>query len=216
MAVRDHADHADHSEHAQRPPWSPRRRAATIVALAVLLDLVLCMGAAAVGGYELAAAQSEARGSLTHVDAMARSLHDKTAVAGAAFGLARLCWWPWRPLAGLVALAVPPARGAGAVGPLLDLAADGSTGAAHALDGAAPVLAAVTHGGQPGGDTTARLLSGLQQGRPAFVSALDDMAKAERDRAMIDGRGRPDWTRRHACCRRPPKPCARPSPRPTC
>jgi len=161
------------------------------VLLAALLDIVLCAAGAAVGGYELAAAQGEARGGLTHIDAAAPSLHNKTAVAGAAFGLARLCWWPWRPLVGLVAITLPPARGAGAVGPLLDLAADGSTGAAHALDGAMPVLAAATHGHGAGGDTSVRLLAGLQVGRASFAAALDDMGKAERDRAAIDSTALP-------------------------
>ena len=179
------------TEHIQRPPWSTRRRALTILLFAVLLDLVLCVAGAAVGGYELAAAQSEARGGLGHAGAMVRSLRDKTAMAGVAFGLARLCWWPWRPLAGLVAVAAPPARGAGAVGPLLDLGADGSTGAAHALDGAMPVLAAATHGHGAGGDTSVRLLAGLQAGRASFAAALDDIGKAERDRAAIDSTALP-------------------------
>jgi len=179
-------------ERAQRPPWSPRRRAVVILLLAIVLDLVLCAAGVAVGGYELAAAQNELKGGgLSHADAAIRSLRDKTTVAGDAFGLARVCWWPWRPLAGLVAAAAAPVRGAGAIGPLLDLAADGSTGAAHALDGATPVLAAATGHQGPAGDTSARVLAALEQGQPSFAAALADLATAEQDRAAIDSTALP-------------------------
>ena len=165
--------------------------------LAIALDLALCVAGAAVGGYELLSAQHEARGGLTHADATVHSLRDKTAVAGVAFGLARVCWWPWRPLAGLIATVAPPARAAGAVGPLLDLAADGSTGAAHALDGALPVLAAVAHGHSATGGASVRLLAGLQAGHSSFASALADIDKARRDQASIDSAALPaSWRAR--------------------
>jgi len=185
-------DTATVTEPAQRPPWSPRRRAVVIGLIAVLLDLALCAAGMAVGGYELAAAQSAIKsGGLNHADATIRSLRDKTTVAGDAFGLARVCWWPWRPLAGLVAAAAPPARGVGALGPLLDLAADGSMGAAHALDGAMPALAAATGHHGPGGETSARLLAGLREGHASFAAALADLAKARQDQAMIDSAALP-------------------------
>ncbi len=165
--------------------------------LAIALDLALCVAGAAVGGYELLSAQHEARGGLTHTDATVHSLHDKTAVAGVAFGLARVCWWPWRPLAGLVATVAPPARAAGAIGPLLDLAADGGTGAAHALDGALPVLAAVAHGHNGTGGASVRVLAGLQAGHASFASALADIDKARRDQASIDSGALPaSWRAR--------------------
>jgi len=167
------------------------------VLLAIALDLALCVAGAAVGGYELLSAQHEARGGLTHTDATVHSLHDKTAVAGVAFGLARVCWWPWRPLAGLVATVAPPARAAGAIGPLLDLAADGGTGAAHALDGALPVLAAVAHGHNGTGGASVRVLAGLQAGHASFASALADIDKARRDQASIDSGALPaSWRAR--------------------
>jgi len=167
------------------------------VLLVVVLDLALCAAGVAVGGYELLSAQREARGGLTHADATVHSLRDKTAVAGVAFGLARVCWWPWRPLAGLVATVAPPARASGAAGPLLDLAADGSTGAAHALDGALPVLAAVAHGHSGTGSASVRLLAGLQAGHASFASALADMDKAQRDQASIDSAALPaSWRAR--------------------
>lgn len=169
----------------------------TIALFAIALDLALCAAGAAVGGYELLSAQHEARGGLTHADAMVHSLHDKTAVAGVAFGLARVCWWPWRPLAGLVATVAPPARAAGAIGPLLDLAADGSTGAAHALDGALPVVAAVAHGHSGTGGASVRVLAGLQAGHASFASALADIDKARRDQASIDSGALPvSWRAR--------------------
>jgi len=190
-------DRAERHERVRRLPWPPRRRVLTILLLAIALDLALCVAGTAVGGYELLSAQHEARGGLTHADATAHSLRDKTAVAGVAFGLARVCWWPWRPLAGLVATTVPMARAAGAVGPLLDLAADGSTGAAHALDGALPVLAAVAHGHSGTGSASVRLLAGLQAGHASFASALTDIDKAQREQASIDSAALPaSWRTR--------------------
>jgi hypothetical protein len=161
------------------------------LALAVALDLGLCGAGATVGGYELLAAQHQLGGAdPSRLAVEGPTLRTRLGTAAAAFALARFCWWPWHPLASVVAAAGGPARVVGAVGPLLDLADDGSVAGAHTLDGALPVLAALHQGHGPG-DAGARLLDGLRRSSSALRAALFDIRQAEADRAALDARALP-------------------------
>src|SRR5690348_15678725 len=111
---------------------------------AALLDLALCGIGAAVGGFELLAVQRQAQKlSLNGLTSAAPDMRGRLNVAATAFALARACWWPWRGLAAALGATVGPARPVAAVGPLLDLAADGSSAGVSAVDGLLPVLAAL-------------------------------------------------------------------------
>ncbi len=189
---------------SRRPLWP---RVARLILAAILLDLLLIAIGLAAGGYELFAAQQSLRGaggtaagtsttSTTSTGtgtgtlaAQAQALRDRMSIAGIGFGLARLCWWPWRPLFGLAA-ALPPVRAAAQVGPLLDLAADGSATTLRVLDGALPALSALQggHGAGAGSatDPGARLLAGLTRGQGSLTAALADVTTVERDAATID------------------------------
>jgi len=164
------------------------RRLLRLLVLAIGLDLTLCGIASAAGEYELLAAQQDVRGaSTTQLLAQAPALRTRVDVAATAFGLARLCWWPWRPVAAAVS-AIPPLRAVGSVGPLLDLSADGSMAGAHALDGALPLATALGRSHKTGvrGETGVRLLAGLARGHDALRSARDSLLSAERDSKVID------------------------------
>jgi len=182
---------------SSRPLWS---RVARIILAVILLDLLLVVIGLAVGGYELIAAQqslgSAGTGSgastgtgTNSLSSQAQSLRDRMSIARIGLGLARLCWWPWRPLSDALA-AVPPVRAVAQVGPLLDLAAGGSVAAMHALDGALPALSALQSGHSAGaGSSTepgARLLAGLTQGQGSLRAAMADFTTVERDATAID------------------------------
>ncbi len=174
-------------------PRSRTRRAVTLLLLLLGLDLLCCAGASAVGGYELLQVRQTLKGpSLTAsrssglastVGAVDETMHR----AAAAFGVARFCWLPWRPLAAAVAL-IHPARAAAAIGPLFDIAADGASAGAHVLDGLVPAAAALdgqsTAAASNGVST--RLTSGLVQGRPDLQAGLGDLQAAERAAASLD------------------------------
>ena len=184
---------------SSHPVWS---RVARIILAVILLDLLLVVIGLAAGGYELIAAQQSlggaggtSSGASTSTGAsvlttQAQSLRDRMSVAGIGFGLARLCWWPWRPLSDALAAVVPPARAVAQVGPLLDLAAGGSAAAVHALDGALPALSTLQSGHSTGaGSSTepgARLLAGLIQGQGPLRTAMADFATVERDATAIN------------------------------
>jgi len=181
-----------------RPLWS---RVARLILAVILLDLLLVAIGLAAGGYELIAAQQSLGGvgpgsgvgtgtGTNSLSSQARSLRDHTSIASIGLGLARLCWWPWRPLSDALAAVVPPARAVAQVGPLLDIAASGSAAAVHALDGALPALSALQGGQGAGGggatDPGARLLAGFTQGQNALRTALADVTTAERDAAKLN------------------------------
>src|SRR5919201_1708057 len=158
------------------------------LALAVALDLGLCGAGGAVGGYELLAVQHQVGGADPgRLAVEGPTLRTRLGTAAAAFALARVCWWPWQPLASVVG---GPGRVVGAVGPLLDLADDGSVAGAHTLDGALPVLAALHQGHGPG-DAGARLLDGLRRSSSALRAALFDVRQAEAGWAALDARALP-------------------------
>ncbi len=184
---------------SSRPAWT---RVVRLILVVLLLDLLLVAIGLAAGGYELLAAQQSlggaggtSSGASTSTGAsalatQAQSLRDRLSIAGIGFGLARLCWWPWRPLSDSLAAVVPPARAVAQVGPLLDLAAGGSVAAVHALDGALPALSALQSGHSTGaGSSTepgARLLAGLTQGQGPLRAAMADFTTVERDATEID------------------------------
>lgn len=168
-----------------RRPWRPRLW--KIVALVVALDVVAIVAGTAIGGYELLSVQRQASGlGADHLSQKAAAIDGDLHVAGVAFGLARLCWWPWRLPAGAIAAAVGPVRLAGAMGPLLDLAADGSAAGARAADGAMPVLAALGPGQHAKGDAGARLLAGLQRGHGALQEAVTGLQGVAADWSSLD------------------------------
>ncbi len=154
---------------------------------AALLDLALCGIGTAVGGYELLAVQRQAQNlSLNGLTSVAPSLRGRLNVAATALALARACWWPWRAPAAALGAAVGPARAVAAVGPLLDLAADGSSAGVSAVDGLLPVLGALHQGHGAGADAGTRLLDGLERGRGALSTALSGVEGAQRDWSALD------------------------------
>lgn len=161
---------------------------AKAILIVIITDLALLVIGLAVGGGALAAAQQDLRGvTSSQLTSRIEALRTKVWIASAGFGVARVCWWPWRLPADALARAVRPARVAGTVGPLLDLAADGSAVGLHALDGLAPVLAAIDHKQQHDGrKTPERLLAGLQQGQGALREARDDLDSVTRDWHSLD------------------------------
>lgn len=175
-----------------KTPRVPLRRLIRLLLVVIALDLALVVAGAAVGGYELLAIQRQAKASgLGHLTTQGAGIRDRLNLAGAAFGVARVSWWPWRPLAGAVAAIGGPARVAGAIGPLLDLGADGSTAGAHALDGLLPALTALRHGSHASSQAGERLMAGLQGGRGALLAASGGMSSAQADWRNLDASALP-------------------------
>lgn len=180
-------------EREKLPPRSRVRRIIRLVLVVLAVDLLLCIGGAVVGGYELLQVQHALKGSsltASRGGALAstvRGVDDQMHGAAAAFGVARLCWQPWQPLAAAAAL-IQPIRVAAAVGPLFDIAADGSSAGAHVLDGLTPAVVALDGQSAAGASTgvSARLTSGLVQGRPDLQAGLADLQSAERAAAALD------------------------------
>lgn len=171
--------------HGRRLKLSPRRIVLLIVIVAAL-DLVLCAATAAVGGYEALQLRRQLTGINAHnLAAVAGAARDRLTIAGMAFGVARLCWQPWQPLASAAA-ALAPLRAAGDIGPLLDLAADGSSAGVHAVDGALPVLTALRSSHRGPGDAGVRLLAGLRSGHTELGAARAGLSRAASDWAAID------------------------------
>ena len=170
-----------------RAPLTPRGRIIRLLLFLIALDILLVVAGAAIGGYELLSIQRQAKSAgIGRLSTQSPALRGQLNVASAAFGVARTCWWPWRPLAGALAAIGGPTRVAGAVGPLLDLAADGSAAGVRALDGLEPALTALHHGSGASGETGVRLLAGLQRGRGDLQAALAGMIGAQGDWNNLD------------------------------
>ena len=153
----------------------------------ILVDLGACVAGTAAGGYEILAVQRQTqRLSLSSLSGDVSGLRSRLDIAAAAFAVARACWWPWRLPAAALAAVGGPLRPAAVVGPLLDIAADGSGAGAQAANGLAPVLASLHQGRNAGGDAGARLLAGLQRGRGALQAALSGLTQTGADWHALD------------------------------
>jgi hypothetical protein len=173
---------------AESPPrrHGVRRLVRVLVAI-VALDLFLGLAGLAVGTVALL----QVRAQVASVDSgklisVAQSAHDRLWVAQLAFGLVRLCSWPWRPLVQLADAAGGIGHLANQVPLLVDLAADGTSAGTRALDGALPVLTALKDGSPSSGDAGQRLLSGLSRGQPALRAALSALQSAQADWKAVD------------------------------
>lgn len=181
-AARVHADRTRYVQWHLR--W--RKRVVRAVLAIIILDLALCGASVAIGAYEALALRKQVTGlNSSQLVTTAPAARDRLRVAGVAFSLARLCWWPWQPLASTVST-IAPVRVVGTVEPLLDLAADGSAAGLHAIDGLQPALSAVRSGHHAPGDAGVRLLDGLQRGHEELRGALADLNRAMADWATLD------------------------------
>ncbi len=169
----------------------PHRLVRAIVMI-VALDIFLGLAGLAAGTIALLQVRAQvASADSGKLLSVAQSAHDRLWVAQVAFGLVRLCWWPWRPLAQLADSVGSAGHLVGQATSLVDLAADGTGAGTRALDGALPVLQALKGGSHSSGDAGQRLLRGLLQGQFALRDALTALHSAQADWNAVDATALP-------------------------
>jgi hypothetical protein len=178
---------------AERPVRRRRpRRIVRALVMIVALDIFLGLVGLAAGTVALLQVRAQvASADSGKLLSVVQSAHDRLLVAQVAFGLVRLCWWPWRPLAQLADSVGSAGHLVGQAPSLVDLAADGTDAGTRALDGVLPVLRALQAGSHSSGDAGQRLLSGLSRGQPALRDALSALHSAQADWQEVDAAALP-------------------------
>lgn len=151
----------------------------------IVLYLAILLAGTAIGtGELLVIGQGSRHLNAASLEEESGGLHADLQIAALAFGAARVCWTPLNPVADVVAQARPLAF-VRSIAPLLSTATSLTSAGTRAVEAVAPILAAVGPG-HAGGETSVRLLHGLEVAQSPLREAETGVRRTEKMWAHVE------------------------------